>query len=163
MNICFIDGQNLHLGTAENGWKIDYRKFRKYLNRKYNVYEIYYFIGYFSTKYQNIYTKLQNAGFIIIFKENNKDSMGKKKGNIDTDMVFEIMKNIIDNKNLEKIVIVSGDGDYKKLVTYLISKDKFYKILFPNKKFSSSLYKSLGTKYFDQLDNINIKSKIILK
>ena len=23
-NLAFIDGQNLHLGTMQNGWKIDY-------------------------------------------------------------------------------------------------------------------------------------------
>ena len=37
-----------------------------------------------------------------------------KKGNVDTDIVFEIMKNLIDNKRFDKVVIVSGDGDYKK-------------------------------------------------
>ena len=30
-NLAFIDGQNLHLGTTQNGWKINYGKFRTYL------------------------------------------------------------------------------------------------------------------------------------
>ena len=77
-----------------------------------------------------------------------------KKGNVDTDIVFEIMKNVIDNKDFNKVILVSGDGDYKKLVDYLLKKDKFKKILFPNKKFASSLYKKLGAEFFDYLDNI---------
>lgn len=64
------------------------------------------------------------------------------------------MKNLVDNPAFEKIVLVSGDGDYKKLVQYLISKKKFKKILFPNRKFASSLYKELGSEFFDNLENL---------
>jgi hypothetical protein len=72
-----------------------------------------------------------------------------------------MMKNLIDNGNdFEKIVLLSGDGDYKKIVDYLILKERFEKILFPNKKFASSLYKSITIKYYDYLDNKDIKKKI---
>ena len=59
-----------------------------------------------------------------------------------------------------KIILVSGDGDYRKLVDYLIDKSLFTKILFPDKKSASSLYKHLGTEFFDYLDNPNIKLKL---
>lgn len=59
------------------------------------------------------------------------------------------------------IVLISGDGDYKMLVDFLIEENKFKKILFPNKKFASSLYKKLGSEYFDYLNNEQIKRKII--
>jgi len=55
---------------------------------------------------------------------------------------------------------VSGDGDYKRLVDYLVKKGKFGKMLFPNKEFASSLYKSLGGEYFDYLESPSIKAKI---
>ena len=73
---------------------------------------------------------------------------------MDTDIVFEIMKKIIEKEEFNKIILVSGDGDYKKLVDYLIKKEKFEKILFPNKKFSSSLYKTLGSEYYDFMKNL---------
>ncbi|MCX6753504.1 MAG: hypothetical protein NTV03_00365, partial [Candidatus Nomurabacteria bacterium] len=74
----------------------------------------------------------------------------------------EIMKNLIDSDDdFKKIVLVSGDGDYKKLVDYLILKGRFGKILFPNKKFASSLYKELGSEFYDYL--INIKTYITPK
>ena len=87
--------------------------------------------------------------------------LGEKKGNVDTDLVFEVMKNLIENNTLEKIVLVSGDGDYKKLVDYLIKKGKLEKLLIPNKKFASSLYNKLGSEYFDYL--LNVKSYIEYK
>jgi len=153
-NLAFIDGQNLHLGTAQNDWKVNYAKFRVYLKDKYSVDEAYYFLGYVSEDQQGLYNGLQKAGFIVLFKEHNKELLAKKKGNVDTDIVFEVMKNLIDNQEFNKVILVSGDGDYKKLVDYLIKKDRFRKILFPNKEFASSLYKTLGSEYFDYLDNI---------
>lgn len=153
-NIAFIDGQNLHLGTIEDGWKINFKKFRIYLKDKYQIEKAYYFLGYISEKEQDLYNNLQETGFIVIFKSHNKELQAKKKGNVDTDIVFEIMKNLIDDKDLGNIILVSGDGDYRKVIDYLITKDKFKKILFPNKKFASSLYKDLGSEYFDYLSNI---------
>lgn len=152
-NIAFIDGQNLHLGTQHNNWKVNYKKFRKYLNDKYHIIEAYYFLGYISEDLQDLYNSLQKAGFIIIFKEHFPGMRGSKKGNVDADIIFEIMKNIIDNNKFDKIIIVSGDGDYKKVVDFLIKKDIFKKLLFPNKEFASSLYKKLGSKFFDYLDS----------
>ncbi|MDP3953265.1 MAG: NYN domain-containing protein [bacterium] len=158
-NLAFIDGQNLYLGTMQNNWKVDHLRLRVYLRDKYKVEEAYYFLGYVSEDYQDLYNNLQKAGFIVAFKEHNKELLAKKKGNVDTDIVFEVMKNLIDNDKFDKIILVSGDGDYKKLVDYLIAKDRFGKILFPNKEFASSLYKSLGSEYYDYLDSIKERIK----
>ena len=65
-----------------------------------------------------------------------------------------MMRALIENTHFGKIVLVSGDGDYKKIIDYLIEKNKFEKILFPNKRFASSLYKKLGSEFFDYLGNI---------
>lgn len=153
-NIVFIDGQNLHLGTQQDNWSIDYKKLKIYLKENYNTSNVYYFIGYKSNKFDNLYKNLEMAGFVLIFKDHSNESLSFKKGNVDTDIVFEIMKNLIDNMDFNKIILISGDGDYKKIVDYLIVKNKFAKILFPNKKFVSSLYKNLNKKHTDYLQNI---------
>ena len=158
-NIAFIDGQNLHLGTKADGWKIDLNKLKIYLRDKYHVNEVYYFLGYVNENYNDLYTEIQKAGLILNFREHNTNMLGVKKGNVDTDIVFEVMKNMIDNKNMDKVVLVSGDGDYKKMVDYLIKKEKLEKILFPNKKYSS-LYKKLTVKYFDLLYSEFVRPKI---
>ena len=160
MNLAFIDGQNLHLGTKQNNWKIDHKKFRTYLKEKYDVEEAYYFLGYVSEEQQELYNRLQRAGFIVLFKEHGARLIGKKKGNVDTDIVFEIMKILLERKDFSKILLVSGDGDYKKLVDYLIKRKVFKKILFPIKQYASSLYNKLGSEFFDYLETQDVRSKI---
>ncbi len=159
-NLAFIDGQNLHLGTSSNGWKIDHKKFRTYLRDKYQVVEAYYFLGVVTEEQQTLYGNLQRAGFIVCFREHSAGLAGKKKGNVDTEIVFDIMKLLIERKDFNKILLVSGDGDYKKLVDYLVKKNVFKKLLFPNRKFASSLYLKLGSEFFDYLEAEAIKSKI---
>jgi hypothetical protein len=64
------------------------------------------------------------------------------------------MKKYIE-ETVDGFLLISGDGDYKMMVDYLIQKKKFIKVLCPNLRFASSLYKSahnLETQYFDYLD-----------
>ncbi len=165
-NLAFIDGQNLYMNTTKkeiNPWKIDLVRFRIYLEKKYDVEKAYYFLGYVQEKNQELYEKIQNAGFVLLFREHNPAMIGKKKGNVDSDIIFLIMKKLYKKETFHKIILVSGDGDYKQLVDFLIEENKFEKILFPDKKFASSLYKKLGSEYFDYLENKDIKDKIELK
>ena len=155
-NIAFIDGQNLYMGTtldAENPWKINLARFRIYLAKKYKVKTAYYYLGYTQDKYKDLYEKIQKAGFVLQFRKHNTAMISKKKGNVDTDIVFDAMKKLYRKENFNKIILVSGDGDYKSLVDFLIEENKFEKILFPNKKFASSLYKDITRKYFSYLEN----------
>lgn len=112
--MAFIDGQNLHLGTREEGWSVDHAKFRIYLAEKYNVSEAYYLLGFVSEEEQDLYDKLQKAGFILSFREHSSALRGSKKGNVDSDIIFALMKKIAEGEVFDKAFIVSGDGDYKK-------------------------------------------------
>ncbi|MFH1089652.1 MAG: NYN domain-containing protein [Candidatus Uhrbacteria bacterium] len=161
-NIAFIDGQNLYMGTMMNGssWEIDLSKLRVYLSAKYDVEKAYYFLGFVNEKYQELYSQIQEAGFILIFKQHTAAMQGKKKGNVDTDIVFHIMKKMYKNEIPNKVVLLSGDGDYKILVDFLLEENKLKKILFPNGRFASSLYKKLGSEFFDSIDKPDIKNKI---
>ena len=161
-NLAFVDGQNLYMGTrSENSsWTVDLAKFRKYLSKKYQVQKAYYFLGCVDEKYQDLYEEIQSANFILIFRKHNTAMLGKKKGNVDSDIIFSIMKKMYKKEPFDKIVLVSGDGDYKMLVDFLIEEKRFKKILFPNKKFASSLYKKLSNSYYDYLGNDSLKAKI---
>lgn len=176
-NLAFIDAQNLYFGTTKctdcavnlgkelkdmklidcvcgEAWEVDLAKFRTYLKENYSVSEAYYFMGITNDNLSELYLRIQKAGFILYFREHTKLAKSSKKGNVDTDIVFEIMKNVSDNKDFDRIYLVSGDGDYMRLVSYLIEKGKFGKVLFPNRRFASSLYKQFGSEHFDYLDNI---------
>ena len=158
-NLAFIDGQNLHLGTTtgKNKWIVDLVKFRIYLKKKYKVEKAYYFLGCINESYQGLYDEIQEAGFILKFREHNTAMIGEKKGNVDADIIFSIMEKMYRREKFGKVILVSGDGDYKQVVDFLIKENKFEKILFPNKKFASSLYRQITRVYYDYLENIRYK------
>lgn len=56
-NFAYIDGANLHKGIKSLGWKLDYRVFRRWLEQKYNITEVYLFIG-LVPKHKDLYTFL---------------------------------------------------------------------------------------------------------
>ena len=163
-NIAYIDGQNLYMGTAKSNpkWHIDLARFRIYLEQKYNVERAYYYLGYVQEGLQieQLYETIQAAGFVLMFRQHNSAMLGKKKGNVDSDIIFSIMKRLYQKDLFQKIILVSGDGDYKMLVDFLIQENRFEKILFPNRKFRSSLYKEISSTYFSYLDDSDIQKKI---
>ena len=164
-NYAFIDGQNLHLGTAKaeiDPWVIDLARFKVYLKDKYNISRIYYFLGYVQDGNIELYTRLQELGYIVVFKKQVDSMKSTKKGNIDSDLIFRVMEKLIEEPDeFEKILLVSWDGDFKILVDYLIRKDRFLKILLPNKRFASSLYRDLDIQYRDFI--LNARPKIEYK
>lgn len=165
-NLAFIDGQNLHMGTAKrvvDPWKVDLARLRIYLNQKYGVSKAYYFLGYLDESQQSLYEKIQSAGFILLFREHTSLMLGKKKGNVDSDIIFNIMKKMYYKEPFDKIVLVSGDGDYKQVVDFMITESKLEKILFPDAKRASSLYKKIGATFFAALDNPDTRRKIEMK
>jgi uncharacterized LabA/DUF88 family protein len=161
-NIAYIDGQNLFMGTAsaEPSWEIDLARFREYLAKKYSVEKAYYYLGYVQDNYEHIYEAIQSAGFILVFRQHTAAMIGVKKGNVDSDIIFSIMKRIYKQEDFAKVVLVSGDGDYKMLVDFLIEAGRFEKILFPNQKRASSLYKKMSHTYFDDLSKSDMRLKI---
>ncbi len=157
-NYAFIDSQNLNLGIKSAGWDLDYRKFRLYLKNKYKVSQAYLFIGQVPGN-ESLYTFLQKSGYIVIFKptlEIQKKGENTVKGNVDAELVLHTM---IEYKNYDKAVIVSGDGDFYCLVEYLEEKNKLLRLLTPNSKYSSLLRKY--HKYISELEKL--KTKLGLK
>ncbi len=157
-NYAFIDWQNLHLWTSSEWWMVDLEKFRVYLNDKYKVKKAYYFLGYVKDENNSLYTKLQEAWFIVVFKKQMVNMTTSKKWNIDSDMIFWVMEKIIEEPTkFDKIVMVSGDWDFKILIDYLIRKERLKKVLFPNKKYASSLYNDLLNENFAYLKDVKWK------
>lgn len=136
----FIDSQNLNLGVRSHGWKLDFARFRKYLEDKYEVEKAYLFIGYIPDN-QSLYTYLQESGYTVVFKptiRGKKKGIDSTKGNVDAELVLHAM---VQFKKYDKAIIVSGDGDFYCLVEYLEKQDKLLKIIVPNRKYSSLLRK----------------------
>jgi uncharacterized LabA/DUF88 family protein len=153
----FIDSQNLNLGVQKAGWKMDWRKFRVYLEKKYNVTHAFMFIGYMQ-EHESLYEQMHEAGYVVVLKptvdmnavaeQMKAEALDKgqeappevpkqaTKGNVDADLVLYAMKEF---PKYSKAIIVSGDGDFFGLIEYLSQKNKLLHIMTPNWQYSSLL------------------------
>lgn len=148
-NFAFIDGQNLNKSIQSQGWSLDYKEFRNYLDKEYGVKKAYMFIGMVNTN-QQLYSALQDFGYHLVFKPTLATKQGDIKGNVDAEMVLYALTQI---NQYDQAVIVSGDGDFYTLVQYLKSQGKMKTLLVPNEKAYSNLYDSLDiqTDFVDDL------------
>jgi len=140
INYAFIDSQNLNLGVKSQGWILDFKKFRVYLNDQFNISKAFLFLGYIAGN-ERLYSKLQLFGYTLIFKPTSDiKSKGKRfvKGNVDGELILHA---VVESQNYDKAIIVSGDGDFHCLIEYLEKEGKLLKIIVPNKSYSSLLRK----------------------
>jgi uncharacterized LabA/DUF88 family protein len=157
-NFAFIDSQNVNLAIQEQGWKLDFRRFRVYLREKYGVTAAFLFIGYIPGN-QSLYTQLQQSGYTVIFKPTLEYRRGGQtiiKGNVDAELVLHAM---IQYNNYDQAVIVTGDGDFYCLVDYLNKQEKLFRLLVPNVKKYSRLLKPFAPNKLDFMNNLQNKIK----
>lgn len=149
----FIDSQNLNLAIRDQGWILDFKRFRKFLLEKHGVDRAYLFIGFLPNN-QALYSFLQESGFVLIFKPCLFLPDGKIKGNVDAELVLHAM---IQFGNYDKAVIVTGNGDFACLVQYLNENNKLYRLLVPNSQKYSSLLRAAAADKVDFMNNLRVK------
>ena len=162
-NFAYIDNQNLYMATSRARyapWDVDMQRFRVYLRDKFKVDRATLFMGSFEDSYFSMYECFHRYGYEIAFREHAHTQLGKKKGNVDADIVFEMMLDAYTSGDFGKTVLVSGDGDYKKVVSHLIEVGKFEKLLVPSRASVSSLYKGVPEKFKVFLDDRDVMAKI---
>jgi len=153
----FIDSQNLNLSIRDQGWRLDHAKFKKYLSEKYKVSKVFIFLGYVPWN-KKLYKCLNKFGYEIIFKPISMSFDGKIKGNIDAELVLHSM---IEYKDYDKAIIVTGDGDFHCLIQYLKNNNKLKGLLIPDSRKYSDLLKKCAR---DKIDFMNsLKSKLEYK
>lgn len=135
-NYAFLDSQNLNLNIRNQGWILDFAYFRIYLRDKYSVNKAFLFIGYVEDN-KKLYDFLTRVGYTCIFKPTLGYKDGSTKGNCDAELVLQTM---IEYKNFDQAIIVTGDGDFHCLAKYLHEEKKLKALLIPNRhKFSALL------------------------
>ena len=150
-NYAFIDSQNLNLNIRNQGWILDFARFRVHLKEKYNTSKAFLFIGYVEEN-KKLYDFLNRTGYVCIFKPTLDYKDGTTKGNCDAELVLQTM---IEFSNYDKAVIVSGDGDFHCLIKYLLEQSKLEVIIIPNKdKFSALLKFKIFRPYLRYMNNL---------
>lgn len=162
-NYVFVDAQNLHVSTTRNKespWKVDEVKLLKFLRRKYRIHFAKIFFGRKFVRQEELYIRLALTGWEVVFREHDEGMKSSKKGNVDTDIVFEMMRTAMTDENLGSINLISGDGDYYKAVEFLITERKFGKIFLPVREAASGLYRRLEPGYVETLDRREVREEI---
>lgn len=147
-NFAFIDAQNLNMSVHNQGWDLDYTKFRQYLRDKYNVSKAFMFIGFLPSN-QNLYTAFQEQGYLLIFKPTIDVYDQKTKGNVDAELVLHTLTNM---KYYDQAVVVTGDGDFYCLIDYLLKREKLHRLLVPSSKSFSQLYNPIDPEKIEFMD-----------
>lgn len=140
MNItAYIDASNLKFGVEQSGWKLDYKSFRSWLRDKFGVTRAILFMGLIPSNFE-IYNFLQGIGYDISFRPTLTNKEGQTKGNVDGELILYIARDFYEN-NLNRAVLVAGDGDYHCIVEFLKEKNIPITIVSPNNKYLSLLLK----------------------
>lgn len=158
-NFAFIDSQNVNLSIQSAGWKLDFERFRVYLREKYGVERAFLFLGYVKGN-QDMYTRLQESGFILVFKPTLMQKDGKIKGNCDAELVLQAM---IEYEKYDTAILVTGDGDFHCLAKHLLKEGKLGKILIPNQGSYSALLKGFPSEYLAFMTDLRKKLEYKLK
>lgn len=154
-HFAFIDSQNLNLAIKDQGWKLNFTRFRQYLADKYNVEKAFLFIGFVEGN-EDLYSSLDKAGYTLIYKptlEFKREGERVTKGNVDAELVLHAM---IEFPNYDKAIIVSGDGDFHCLLEYLEQHGKLLHVLIPNPTKYSALLRKFHT-YFAYISSLKKK------
>jgi uncharacterized LabA/DUF88 family protein len=154
----YIDGNNLYRGAKELGFDIDYKKFRGWLRQKYNVSNVYLFIGLVPERLK-FYEHLQKSGFILIFKQTVSVG-GVIKGNCDAELVLKATSDFY-TKAFDKCLLITGDGDFGCLVKFLSSNSVLNGVIAPNEKKCSILLKNKNIEITFLNDQYHKFSKMI--
>ncbi len=96
------------------------------------------------------YKKLDNFGYLLFLKPvkiyQSEDGSLKRKANCDVDMTFEIMKN---KDSFDRIIMLSGDGDFITVLKYLRSTGKEVFILSRSKRTAKEIKRFAGGNFMD--------------
>lgn len=193
----FIDASNLFYGGEKSlGWKIDYQKLARYLERKYGAKELFYYGGieiydfpydplkddsvethlnslekHLATLLKNdadkfdeatllllsrhlgrvrFYQKLKSFGYKQFLKPvktyTQDDGTTKRKANCDVDLTFHLMR---EQDNYDRVIVLSGDGDFLSVLKHLQKRGKTVVILARGPRTAKEIRRFAGANFRD--------------
>lgn len=130
----FCDDSNLYHAYKKYGWRVDFEKFRKFLEKCCDLQFINYYLAVpdkSDADYGNVQNFIQRISpFVTLKKKPLKytpvGSRLVRKGDVDVEIVLDVVR-IIDK--LDVAIILSGDSDLLELKNYVVY-DKKKNILF---------------------------------
>ena len=183
----FIDASNIHYYLKDEGWRINWDKFQAHYKNIFQDPCFYYYEGiiskgcYFDNhpghgiqdfidakkRKQRYFKYLRQYNYRVRHKPvariyDNTTGRFKHKCNFDVELTIDAIDNL---NNFDVFILVSGDGDFEKLVKYLKSKKKRTIVIAPKNRLSQNLNKAANVviNLKNIKDSINrLKGKIYL-
>lgn len=143
----FIDASNIIYGARAEGWFIDQKKLLQYLKRKYTVSKAFFYYGKDSKseEKEKFLRKLKSFGYTLRVKEIKR--YGKKsKANCDVDLTMDMLLMM---KEYKRAIVLTGDGDFAPLFSYLILKKKEVIIISSPRRTARELKRIVGDEHVD--------------
>lgn len=119
----FIEGSNVYFAQKNAGKWLDWVKVKRFLEKKYQVREIRYYIGLRKNdvKMGKFLSKLNKVGFSVLTKPVKKikdrvRGVEVEKANFDVEITADILINLGKFKTL---ILFSGDSDFAYLISVL--------------------------------------------
>jgi uncharacterized LabA/DUF88 family protein len=143
----FVDASNIIYGARAEGWFIDLKKLINYLKGKFKVKKTFFYYGKDSKnpKKEQFLKKLESFGYILKVKEIKRFGT-TSKANCDVDLTMDMLLLVNEYK---KAIVLTGDGDFAPLFSYLISKKKEIIIISSPKRTAKEIRKLIGDKHID--------------
>lgn len=130
----FCDDSNLYHSYKKYGWRIDFEKFRKLLEKYCDLKLIHYHIAIpdrANSVFENTESFLQKiAPFVLVKKKRMKyipiEGKMTKKADVDMEITLDVVRTI---DKLDVVIVVSGDSDFLELKNCVVY-DKRKTIIF---------------------------------
>jgi len=138
----FIDASNIIYGARAEGWFIDQKKLFRYLKKKFSTSKAFFYYGKDSKneKQEKFLKKLKTFGYALRVKAIKR--FGKRtKANCDVDLTMDML--LMENE-YNRAIILTGDGDFAPLFSYLISKRKKIVVISSPKRTAKEIRNLLG-------------------
>lgn len=143
----FLDAQNISVSASRQHWKIDWYLVRKWLSDAYDVRRAIMFLGYMEAQ-EPMYDYFTECGYDVVFKPVRVLPNGETKGNVDAEIVLHAMAAY---PHYDRAVLISGDGDFSCLVTYLRERGKLHSVVVPNLKGASGFLEEAAGGQLDDM------------
>ncbi len=118
--IVYIDAANILFSAEDCGFDIDILRLMQYLKDRLRTDNILYFTGRFASK-AKMFESLEAAGVEMVYKQIYNEN-NKTKANCDVEISHRITRDILCS-DIQKIVVLSGDGDFVCLYDFARSRN----------------------------------------
>lgn len=146
----YLDGSNMRFCGKNEGWVIDYRKFKPFLVQSRVLVDLNYYEGISSQSSAKRFSILKSLGYSLkLFQYKEYDESTREK-RVDTQLVADSIYDAF-TKEFDVAVLCSGDQDIVPAVEYLLKVGKKVEVVAFNSGLSWALRATthIGAKIID--------------